>query len=237
MAKYNIALFHEFRKPPWGGSNQFTIALEKELKNWGIYILRNRIDSNTVACLLNAYLFDPKYIARSRKLYPDVRVVHRIDGPIGVYRGTDLEIDHMIHKNNLKLANATIFQSKYSMLKHLEHGMEFVNPVVIGNASDSSIFNMIGKEPYRKNRKRKLIATSWSDGEKKGFALYNWLDNNLDFGRYEFTYIGRVPERFKNVKLQNVRLLPAMPLLSLAKELKKHDAYLTASADESCSVL
>jgi hypothetical protein len=33
--------------------------------------------------------------------------------------------------------------------------------------------------------------TSWSDNERKGADTLAWLDRNLDFDRYELTFVGR----------------------------------------------
>jgi|SRR3989344_448325 len=235
MSKYSIAFFHEFKRPPWGGSNTFTLALKKELEKWGVYILENRVTKDTRACLLNAYLFDPDKIAKIKRDYPGIKIVHRIDGPIGIYRGTDLDIDHKIHEMNTRLADATIFQSEYSLIKHREHGMVFKKPVIIQNASDPSIFNSKGKINYSSERRGKIFAASWSDGLKKGFALYKWLDTHLDWDKYEFTFVGRAPEKYKDYNFKHVRYIKAMSSGPLAREIKNHDVYLTASQDESCS--
>ena len=61
-------------------------------------------------------------------------MVHRVDGPVGVYRGFDDGTDRRIAAVNRKLANATILQSHYSLEKHRELGLELRDPVVIRNA-------------------------------------------------------------------------------------------------------
>ena len=48
----------------------------------------------------------------------DCRMVHRVDGPIGVYRGFDDGTDRRIVALNRALADATIFQSRYSLEMH-----------------------------------------------------------------------------------------------------------------------
>ena len=67
--------------------------------------------------------------------------VHRVDGPIDVYRGRDDGVDKRIHAISQQVAEKTIFQSRYSLEKHLELGMEFPKPVVILNAVDPEIFH------------------------------------------------------------------------------------------------
>ena len=56
-------------------------------------------------------------------------MVHRVDGPIGVYRGFDDGTDRRIVEIN-ELADATILQSQFSLEKHRELGLELRNPVV-----------------------------------------------------------------------------------------------------------
>ena len=55
-------------------------------------------------------------------------MVHRVDGPIGVYRGFDDGTDRHIVELNRELADATVFQSRYSLDKHRELGLELREP-------------------------------------------------------------------------------------------------------------
>jgi glycosyltransferase involved in cell wall biosynthesis len=76
----------------------------------------------------------------------------------------------------------------------------------------------------------KIIASSWSDHPNKGGPVYKWLDTQLDWTRFEFTFVGRTQFEF-----QNIRSLPAVPSHELAALLQQHDIYITASLHESCS--
>jgi len=75
-----------------------------------------------------------------------------------------------------------------------------------------------------------LIVTSWSSNLRKGFEVYKFLDENLDFSKYEMTFIGNSPVEFKNIKW-------IKPIISkeLAKILKQKDIYITASQSDPCS--
>ncbi len=57
-------------------------------------------------------------------------MVHRVDGPIGAYRGFDDGTDARIAAINAELADATVLQSRYSLEKHAELGIELRDPVV-----------------------------------------------------------------------------------------------------------
>ena len=99
----------------------------------------NRASRGTTACLFNSFNFD---FARLRRFArDDVRMVHRVDGPVGVYRGFDDGTDDRIAALNGALADATILQSRYSLEKHAELGLDLHAPVVIPNAVDPAIFH------------------------------------------------------------------------------------------------
>lgn len=227
---YPIVFFHEFHKPPYGGGNQFLLALKKELESRGYKVGVNRCGSKTKVCLFNSFNFNFKAlekIARKKK----VKMIHRVDGPISPYRGEDDGTDKRICEINNKLADATIFQSLYSLKKHEELGLYFKNSTIIHNAVDGAIFNQEGRASFPKGeRKIRIIAASWSDNPRKGGPVYKWLDDQLDWNKYEFTFVGRTKETFKNIKH-----LEALPSEDLAKILKQHDIYITASENDPCS--
>src|SRR5438876_5430510 len=109
----DLAVFHEFHAPPYGGGNQFLLALVGELQARGLSVEVNRLSGDTPSCLYNSFNFD---FERLRRFARDgARMVHRVDGPIGVYRGFDDGTDRRIIGINQALADATILQSRYSL--------------------------------------------------------------------------------------------------------------------------
>lgn len=226
-----ISLFHEFKKPPYGGGNQFLIALEGELMRRSLSVGRNRIGKRTKACLFNSYNFDFARLAALKKKYPDVRMIHRVDGPISAYRGTEPEEDRKIWEMNHELADASVFQSRYSLDKHVEMGLVFKDATVITNAPDAKIFNSADRiAPPDGTRKIRLIATSWSDNPKKGGPTLAWLDLHLEHEKYELTFVGRTKADFTKANI-----IPAVPSEELGDILRKHDIYIAASEDDPCS--
>ena len=139
----DIAIFHRFQTSPFGGSNQFLVALRSELERRKIRVAANLVGPRTRAALLNAYAFDADRLRRMR--HPRCRIVHRVDGPVGRYRGQDAEIDRHIASWNHEFAAATVFQSQYSLAAHREIGLSFMSPVVIPNAVDPAIFHQVGR--------------------------------------------------------------------------------------------
>src|SRR5262245_40422138 len=61
----DVAVFHEFAAPPYGGGNQFLLALVGELERRGLSVEVNRISGGTPACVFNSFNFD---FARLRRL-------------------------------------------------------------------------------------------------------------------------------------------------------------------------
>src|SRR5438105_11799314 len=179
----DLAVFHEFHAPPYGGGNQFLLALVRELCSRGLAIESNRISRGTPACLYNSFNFDFRRLRRFAR--DGVRMVHRVDGPIGVYRGFDDGTDARIVAVNRELADATILQSRYSLEKHRELGLDLDNPVVIHNSVDPAIFHPRAEHEPLGDARLRVITTSWSDNPRKGSEVLRWLDQNLDFGAYE----------------------------------------------------
>lgn len=224
----DLSIFHEFEPPPTGGGHQFLRAFVRQAQAHGLKVENNLISRTTRACLLNSFNFSEKRLLRTRR--GSVLFVHRVDGPIDVYRGYDNGVDKNIHAINQKLAQKSIFQSHYSLEKHLELGMEFKNPTVILNAADPEIFNRQGKIPFSRERKTRLIAASWSNNLNKGAPDYQWLDEHLDWDRFEMTFVGQSQIAFKNI-----RMLPAVDSYKMAALLREHDIYITASKHDPCS--
>jgi glycosyltransferase involved in cell wall biosynthesis len=228
QAHADLAIFHQFSAPPYGGGNQFLLALVRELQRRGLDVEANRLSGRTGACLFNSFNFDFHRLRRFARV--GVRMVHRVDGPIGVYRGFDDGTDQRILGVNHELANATILQSRYSLERHLELGLQLRNPVVVSNTVDPAIFHPPDVREPLNGRRVRVIATSWSDNPRKGTEILTWLDRNLDFDTFEVTFAGRTQASFERIRV--VRPLASEPLSDL---LRSQDLYLAASRDDPCS--
>jgi len=227
--KLHVCLWHRFLKPPYGGGNQFMLMLKKGLLEKGIMVSENRIHSNTNVYLLNSIHFDVERfqkLSRKKKL----KIIHRIDGPIHLIRGFDREKDELCFRLNEQLAYTTVIQSSWCFQRIVEMGYHPVNPVIINNSVDPDIFNTNGRIPFDRNRKIRLISTSWSGNPRKGGPVYKWIEQNLDWDRFEYTFVGRASESF-----EKIRLIPPVPSEELADILRQHDIYITASKNDPCS--
>jgi len=224
----DLALFHEFAPPPSGGGHQFLRALVGELEARGLHVEQQRISEGTPACLFNSFNFD---FARLRRFSArGARMVHRVDGPIGVYRGFDDGTDERIARINAELASATILQSRFSLEKHRELGIELRDPVVLPNAVDPAIFHPPAAREPLEGRRVRVVATSWSDNPRKGGDALAWLDRELDHTRYELTFAGRAPARY-----EHVALVGPLDSNALAELLRAQDVYVAPSYDDPCS--
>ncbi len=228
-ARVKIGLWHEYHKPPYGGGNQFMMALRKALQEQGAAVVVNKFQDDIDVHLCNSAWFDTeRFLSKTRR--KKIRMIHRIDGPVTLYRGLGSQEDDRIFELNERFADATVFQSAYCFFQSSDLGYRAVSPIVIHNAVDGDIFHPRGRRRYDGSDKLRLISTAWSDNPRKGGPLYKWLDENLDFSRFEYTFVGRVQQQFRNI-----RYIAPQKSGKLAEILRQHDIYITASQHEPCS--
>ncbi len=226
---FTVCLWHSFFKPPYGGGNQFMLALKKAFLKLGVNVRENELDERIDAYILNSIHFDvDRFLEFSKK--NRLNVVHRIDGPIHLIRGYDREKDELCFELNQKFASSTVLQSTWTYQRIVDMGYKPIQPVIINNAVDGDIFHPNGRIDFSRNRKVKLISTSWSNNPRKGGPLYKWIENNLDWSQFEYTFVGNVSEKF-----QQIKHVPPVPSEQLAGLLRNHDIYITASKNDPCS--
>ena len=159
-------------------------------------------------------------------IYRNKILIHRIDGPLS-YRANKKNFQNEnIKIINYYLADATIFQSKWSQDENDIHFTKFSS--VIWNAPDPKLFYPTFKK--KTSKKITLISTCWSTNKNKGHKWYKFLDEFLDFNKYEMYLIGRTPFIYKNIKLIS-------PINSeyISKYLQKSDIFIFCSKIEACS--
>lgn len=228
-----IHILYPFKKGPWGGANQFLKAVREYFVKIGVYtddieeanvVLFNSSPSNEFNQLINS-------IEKLKTKYENKIFINRIDGPVFYIRDRNLFIDKAFYIFNDKICDGTVFQSNWSKDKNLFLGMKHNQfETTILNAPNPNFFNNNDISSFNKDEKIKLIATSWSSNMKKGFKVYKWMDDNLDFERFEMTFIGNTPIKFKNIICKE-----PMNSENISFELKKHDIFVTASQSDPCS--
>ncbi len=213
--------------PKGGGGNQFLKALKVKWAVSGVY--EENLEKadivlfNSHHCLKQVFLAKKKF---SQKIF-----IHRIDGLMRMYRKREAFLDKLIFKVNKFVADGVVWQSRWSQAENKNiFPYKCQNEAVIYNAPNEQIFNKQGKSIFNKNNKIKIIAVSWSMSALKGFDIYKFLDENLDFKKYQMVFVGRSPVEFKNIKM-----IESVGQLELAGILKQNDIFITASKIESCS--
>jgi glycosyltransferase involved in cell wall biosynthesis len=210
---------------PTGGGNQFLRLLKRKFINVNLY---TETPSQADVILFNSHQHTREILFLKQKLL-DKLFVHRVDGPMRLYNTMEDARDDIVYYMNNQAANATVFQTEWSMKRNIELGLSLDKPyAVIGNASDEEIFY----KPESENKADKIIiiSTSWSSNINKGFDYYKFLDENLDFDKFEYWFAGRSPLTFKNIKM-----LGSLTSQELANHLRRSNLYITASKNDPCS--
>jgi len=224
---FKIHIIFDFQSGPAGGGNQFLKTLREEFKNRDIY--EENLQDAEIILFNSHHNFDKVF--ETKKKFREKIFIHRIAGPVCLTRGGSRDLDKIIFRFNKLVADGIIFQSNWSKeqnKKLFEISSKYES--VIHNAPDNGIFNKIGKKEFNPKEKIKLIATSWSSGHRKGSEICQFLDENLDFSKYEMTFVGNYP-----VEFQNIKVIKPVSSEKLVEILKEHDIYIFGSKIESCS--
>ena len=221
-----IYIANKLVEGPYGGGNQFLKSMRYQFRKMGLYC---DDPSQATIVLFNSHQC-PEEVARLKQANTKALFIHRLDGPMRLYNDMNDSRDMLAYQMNTAFADAVVFQSHWSKEANLKLGLDIGSKecTVIHNAAGNLFF----KEEYKERERDKisLIASSWSDNIKKGFLTYKYLDENLDFDKYEFIFMGRSPIEFKNIKN-----LGSLNTAQVAEQLQKVDIFLTASENDPCS--
>jgi len=224
-----INICYNFQSDAWGGGNQFLKTLKKDFLKKEIY----EKNPNKANCIIFNSHHLLKKILSLKYLNPNIIFIQRVDGPLYIARGRNLEIDLKIYELNNLIVDGTIFQSEWSKRENSLLGLKKNSfQTVIMNASDNEIFFPNPEKIFnlKKMDKIKLVAVSWSTNYNKGFDLYKFLDENLDYNQYSIKFIGNSPIKFKNIEM-----IKPVRTDKLAIFLRESDIYISGSKYECCS--
>lgn len=219
-----IYINREPKYGPWGGGSKTVNKLVERCKELGFEVaFRLSDDIDVIFCI------DPRpnnygewyQHFLDHKSKHGTKIIQRV-GDIGTHGKPELT----------KLVRQTLNYSDYFIFP------SYWARDTIGFIGDNSkvIFNKPMKEFYN-NRKPssdlsdppKLVTHHWSTNPKKGFDIYQKLENFcLQTGKYKFTYIGRKPNNYKFANS-----FQPMDVEALCNELPSHDIYITASIEEA----
>lgn len=229
MSNVKVFIDYPFVDGPWGGGNQFLKGLRTEFKKKGRYT-ESLIDAELV--IVNSHHYhngiNPLSWINKLKKYKGKKILLRVDGPIFNIRGRNKIIDLMIFNFAKYIATGVVYQSDWSKNECIKLGMDPNHKsITVHNAANTDVFK---KKTFENQVKKKLIATSWSANLSKGFDVYKFLDENLNFNKFDMTFVGNSPYAFNNIKQ-----LKPLSSSELGKELSKHDIFITASENDTCS--
>lgn len=157
-------------------------------------------------------------------------MVHRVGAVTTLYRGYDDGTDALVADINRRFAESTIAISRATIAMYQSIGIDLVEPRVIYNGVDVALFNPCGRVPFDRGRKTRVVAVSWSDNPRKGGPVLRWLEQVLDWGRYELTFVGNTQESFD--RIHHVQPLPSQGLADL---LRSQDVFVTATQHDAYS--
>jgi len=227
-----ISIGLKSKNKAWGGGNQF-------VKNLSNYLIKNNhkvtynLNSEDIDLIL---LIDPRPESESAsfnhfdiqnylKKKPDTIIVHRIN-ECDERKKTN-HVNHFI-KQASKVSDFRIFISKWLQTIH---SINKNNEKVILNGADTKIFKNYKNKI--KNKKINIVTHHWSAHEMKGMKYYIFLDQLLktnSFNKnFSFSYIGNLA---KDHKFRFSKIYKPKHGIELAKNISKHNVYITASQNE-----
>jgi len=231
-----IHILYNIKDSTWGGGNQFMKVLRHEFQMKGVYA--EKIEDADIVIFSSHHHMDD--VIQAKIDYPNKHFVHRL-GSVFTYARGDKYLDRLVIEMNKNIADGTIFQSRWQEEKFHEIGLPIGIETTIHNAPSRYSFNqkpdrnqvIMDKEltdPLLERNKIRIITTSWSTGAIKGFDIYKYLDEHLDFDRYEFIFLGNTKVKFKNIKT-----FPPQISMVVASMLKNSDIFITATQYDACS--
>jgi hypothetical protein len=233
-----ISIGTNIKDGPWGGGNLFAINLRDFLIKKGHEVVQSLDDDDIDIILLTeprktsessafTHIDIAKYINYIKK---DSVVIHRVN-ECDERKNTNYVNQYLIEAN--KIADSTIFVSSWLQKLFLSQGMKKERSHVVLSGANKEIFNTNDVPKLKAGEKLGIVTHHWGSNWNKGFNIYSKLDKMLDDEalkkRFSFTYIGNVP---KNFRFNNSLVVKPLSGVTLAKEIKKHHIYLTASLNE-----
>ena len=224
---------------PWGGGNQFGKAFVNYFRGQGIDVCFDLRDPEIDIIVLT----EPRRFSPS-SAFTDADIVYYLTNinsrAIVVQRVNDSSHSREADLRSQRLAFAnhcvhqTVFVSNWLQDIYTNEGFSFIEPVVIRNGADRSVFHGVGGRIWDGNEKLRVVTHHWSTNWRKGFDVYCEIDTLLGQRSYselfEFTFVGRVPE---DVKFQHTRVIDPLTGNHLADQLRSHHVYVSASLGEA----
>jgi len=222
----------------YGGGNEFLKNLINYLKKNNFQVVNSLEDKD-----IDIILLTNPFIASETSTFTNYEINYYINF-VNTNTLVFQRINECDERKNTNFVNKTIVKrNKYvdinifvsNWLKKIfeESGLNNKNNFVVRGGPNANIYNNKNKIIWNNKDPIKIVTHHWSSNYMKGFDEYQFLDNLIELknlqSKFEFTYIGNVPDK-SIFKTTNV----IKPLYGseLANELKKHDIYITGSKNE-----
>jgi len=234
-----ISIGSKIVEGPWGGGNLFAINLTNFLSKLGHDVIYDLSEPDIDLILLT----DPRSRSESSSTFNHIEIKKYIKhiNPNTVVVQRINECDERKNTKNINqfylnasdVADHVIFVSEWLRDIYIKSGMDKTKTSVIYAGANSEIFNLSGFEKFENDEKIKIVTHHWSSHINKGFKIYKKIDDLLATSRWKdrisFTYIGNTSEEFI---FDQTKIIEPLAGLELAKEIKKHHIYVTASINE-----
>ena len=216
------------RKPvvgPWGGGNKTVTKLAEKLEDHGVDVVYTlQPDIGLIFC------FNPRPNDLG-EWYGDFLKYREAHGAKIIQRVGDLGTHSKPHLTRLvqqstPMSDFVIFPSDWA-----KAWLQFEknNSKIIYNRPLALFHEK--KKNLSIDKKIKIITHHWSTNEKKGFDAYKIFDRHIKQDpRYEFVYVGRLPD---GLTFQNSTHIQPVSSDILASMLPENHIYLTASIEEA----
>ena len=233
-----VAIGSQIFEGSWGGGNLFVKNLKNYLIDNNVKVTHHLNDPDIDIILITEPRIESLTSTISlfeARLYKslvnkNVKLVHRIN------ECDERKSTNYVNKKMMKVSkysDFTIFVSSWISDLYKIHKIKVKNSSVILSGSDTQVFNNINKKPWDKTTKLKIVTHHWGNNWNKGFDIYSFIDNLLETktfsDKFEFTFIGNIPDNFN---FKNTNYVQPKSGLQLANELKSHDLYITGSLNE-----
>jgi hypothetical protein len=220
----------------WGGGNQFGAALKKGLLARGHEVIHHLNDPAIDIILLA----DPRpELEITAFTHHDILHYWRRVNPraVALYRISDCDERKGVlgqfnpqARQAAAVVDGVLWASEWLQAVHLGGGMAPAREFTLLNGVDSEIFHPQGHQPWDKAGPLKIVTHHWGRVWSKGFDTYQALDHLLADPayreRYQFTFIGNLPDGFQ---FQHSQHLPPHSGPALADLLRAQHVYLTGA--------
>lgn len=224
---------------PWGGGNLFVKNMSDFLIKNGHEVIYDLSETNIDLILLT----DPRSRKESSSTFNHIEILNyknKVNKDVVVVQRIN-ECDERKDTNNINelylnasnSADHVIFVSSWLREIYLNLGLNPDKSSVVLAGANKYVFNKENRDIWNGNSKLKFVTHHWSNHENKGFDVYKQLDNLIAEDRWkdkiEFTYIGNMN---KNYEFNNSNIFEPLDGANLAKLIKEHHVYITASVNE-----